>query len=255
MLENSPSAIALDDLRGKRLLANARMADWFPDGLPADLGAADSSLVMNRELEIATGGRARRLLVTRFPVVDGGGSATGVGTIATDMTEQHHAAERLRQSQRLESLGQLTGGIAHDFNNLLSVILGNLRLIEEELGGAPALLELLEEALDATRSGVELTARLLAFGRGQPLHPEVGDMRELVLVISRLIGRTLGESVPVRLSLPAEPCLVQIDRAQLEAALLNLAINARDAMAGSGELVITVRPGPRAGPAVGRHGQ
>jgi len=256
VVENAPFAIALKDLRGNYLLANERFAEWFGPGREPDGGTADEAAVaairlgraVTGELEVAP---ARRLLVTRFPVRDGAGRPVGVGTIGTDVTERHEAEERLRQAQRMEAVGQLTGGVAHDFNNLLAVVLGNLRLIEEECGDRPDLLEMIADALDATRSGVELTGRLLAFGRGQPLQPEVTDVREQVLSVSRLLGRTLGERITIRLTLAPDLGQVSVDRNQLEASLLNLALNARDAMPDGGELAIAVR-NERLGPEAAR---
>jgi signal transduction histidine kinase/FixJ family two-component response regulator len=242
IVENAPFAIALKDLQGSHLLANHRFVEWFG---PGGGGTADEAAAIRLgravtgELEVAP---ARRLLVTRFPVRDGAGRPVGVGTIGTDVTERHEAEERLRLAQRMEAVGQLTGGVAHDFNNLLAVVLGNLRLIEEECRrDRPDLLEMIADALDATRSGVELTGRLLAFGRGQPLQPELTDVREQVLSVSRLLGRTLGERITIRLTLAPDSGQVSVDRSQLEASLLNLALNARDAMPEGGELAIAVR--------------
>ena len=249
VVHNSPSAIALKDLQGSYLLANERFAEWFGQDLagsePADM--ADATVVgqgraVTGEVDLKPdSGSARRLLVTRFPVIGSTGRPIGIGTIGTDVTERHEAEERLRQAQRMEALGRLTGGVAHDFNNLLAVILGNLMLIEEQCQTRADLLEMIEDALDATRSGVELTSRLLAFGRRQPLHPEITDIREQVLGTSRLLGRTLGERTTIRLELSPDPGLVHVDRSQLEASLLNLALNARDAMPDGGELTIAVR--------------
>jgi PAS domain S-box-containing protein len=262
IVDNSPSAISLSDLRGQSLLSNERFLEWFPGGVAAAAAGtaegapgleaeqpdamSDDAVIARgrattRELEVtAADGTPRRLLVTRFPVLDAARRPIGIGTIGTDVTERHLAEERLRQAQRMEAMGQLTGGVAHDFNNLLAVVLGNLRLVEEGNRDRPELLELIEDALDAARSGVELTSRLLAFGRAQPLHPEVTDIRDLVPTTSRLLGRTLGEDITIRLTLAPDLWNVRIDRNQLETSLLNLAINARDAMTGGGQLDIAV---------------
>ncbi|MFO1072389.1 MAG: response regulator [Geminicoccaceae bacterium] len=248
VVENSPSAIALKDLAGSYLLANERFAAWFgrapaqgePEGM-GDAAVAGHGRAITAEVDLDLPGTGtRHLLVTRFPVLDAAGQAVGIGTIGTDVTERHQAEERLRQAQRMEALGRLTGGVAHDFNNLLAVVLGNLRLIEEQCRARPDLLEMIEDALEATRSGVELTGRLLAFGRRQPLQPEVTDLREQVLSTARLLGRTLGERITIRLELAADPGLIHVDRSQLEAGLLNLALNARDAMPEGGELTLAV---------------
>jgi signal transduction histidine kinase/DNA-binding response OmpR family regulator len=256
IVDNSPSAISLCDLEGGSLLSNERFREWFPAGIPDAAAEApgldvdqpdamsDGAVIarghaITRELDVSTiDGAPRRLLVTRFPVLDGARRPIGVGTIGTDVTERHLAEVRLRQAQRMEAIGQLTGGVAHDFNNLLAVVLGNLRLIEEASRDRPELLELISDAVDAARSGVGLTSRLLAFGRVQPLHPEVTDIRDMVLATSRMLGRTLGEDITIRLTLAPDLWKVKIDRSQLEASLLNLAINARDAMAGGGQLGI-----------------
>jgi signal transduction histidine kinase len=158
--------------------------------------------------------------------------------------ELARSEERLRQAQRMEAVGRIAGGVAHDFNNLLAVVLGNLRLIEEEVRDRPDLLELVGDALDATRSGVELTGRLLAFGRRQPLHPEPIDIAELALGFSRLLRRGLGEEVVIALDLAPDLWTVRVDRHQLETSLLNLAVNARDAMPGGGCLRIAARNAP-----------
>ncbi|SED71035.1 His Kinase A (phospho-acceptor) domain-containing protein [Rhizobiales bacterium GAS191] len=155
--------------------------------------------------------------------------------------ERMKAEERLRQAQRIEAIGQLAGGVAHDFNNLLAVILGNLRLIEDEVGPRPALRELVEDAINATRSGVELTSRLLAFGRAPPLNPESSDLGELVRSVSRLLDRTLGQEIAISLALAADLRRVRVDRVQFEASLINLTVNARDAMPDGGKLSIEAR--------------
>ena len=249
VVENSPSAIALKDLQGSYLLANERFAEWFgadrqgsePEGM-ADATVVGLGRAMTGEVDLTLGaGGPRRLLVTRFPVLDSAGQPVGIGTIGTDVTERHEAEERLRLAQRMEALGRLTGGVAHDFNNLLAVVLGNLMLVEEQCRSRPDLLEMIEDALDATRSGVELTSRLLAFGRRQPLHPELTDIREQVLATSRLLGRTLGERISIGLELTPDAGRAHVDRSQLEASLLNLALNARDAMPDGGALTIAVR--------------
>jgi signal transduction histidine kinase/ActR/RegA family two-component response regulator len=147
--------------------------------------------------------------------------------------------DRLRQSQKMESIGQLTGGLAHDFNNLLLVILGNLGLLQDVRPSDPEIQELAQEARDAAQRGAELTRSLLAFGRRQPLRPQRVDVRELVDGITKLLGRTLGERIEISLDLPGDAWSVMVDPVQLQAALVNLAANARDAMPEGGRLTIT----------------
>jgi PAS domain S-box-containing protein len=146
--------------------------------------------------------------------------------------------ERLLHAQRLEALGQLTGGVAHDFNNLLMVISGNLQMVEDLAADRPQALALARQAIGAAERGAMLTRKLLAFARKQPLHPRPVDLNQLVTEFRDLVQRTLGEQVAVRLDLdPALPVLVA-DAAQVETALLNLALNARDAMPSGGELTL-----------------
>ncbi len=171
--------------------------------------------------------------------------------IITDLTEsraQSQAAKqalddserRLAQAQKMEAIGLLAGGIAHDFNNLLTVITGNLELIEPQLTDE-RLRTQLQEVQDAATSGANLTHRLLAFSRQLPLAPQAIEVNTLVLRTSELLRRTLGEHIALATSLSPELWPVHGDPAQVESALLNLAINARDAMQAGGRLVIETR--------------
>ena len=165
--------------------------------------------------------------------------------ILRDLSAQHREqAERtkleaqLHQAQKMEAIGNLTGGMAHDFNNMLGVIIGNIDLLRDLKGDDPDIDELTHEALDAAFRGADLTRRLLAFARQQPLRPQRVDVNELVSGITRLLRRTIGEDVEISLDLASELWPVVVDPAQLEASLTNLATNARDAMADGGRLMI-----------------
>jgi signal transduction histidine kinase len=146
--------------------------------------------------------------------------------------------EELRQSQKMEALGHLTGGVAHDFNNLLAVILGNLELAERSEAATPALRELLGDAMDAASRGATLTQRLLALSRKQELQPESIDVFALLDDMRSLLERSLGEQIEVKLGEKHAELYCTADRSQLEGAILNLAINARDAMSSGGTLSI-----------------
>jgi PAS domain S-box-containing protein len=146
--------------------------------------------------------------------------------------------DQLRQSQKMESLGQLTGGIAHDFNNLLGIIQLNLELIRERLGDDPEADEMAGMALGATERGTSLTHRLLAFARQQPLEPKIVNIETLLAGMISLLGRTLGANIEIRTIIPAGLWTTNVDPHQLENALLNLAINALHAMPDGGRLII-----------------
>ena len=157
------------------------------------------------------------------------------------MDVRERVEQALARSQRLESLGQLTGGVAHDFNNLLTVILGNVSLLKTaptSSGSAIAGDESLVEIERAAGRAADLTRQLLAFARRQPLLPRVVDLSAIVEGASSMLRRVVGEPVKLRIVAAKEPCLANIDPVQGETALLNLCINARDAMPGGGALVI-----------------
>ncbi|HEX9536529.1 MAG TPA: PAS domain S-box protein [Stellaceae bacterium] len=165
--------------------------------------------------------------------------------ILRDLSAQHREqGERtkleaqLHQAQKMEAIGNLTGGMAHDFNNMLGVIIGNIDLLRDLKGEDRDIDELTREALDAAFRGADLTRRLLAFARQQPLRPQHVGVNELVSGITRLLRRTIGEDVEISLDLATELWPVVVDPAQLEASLTNLATNARDAMTDGGRLMI-----------------
>lgn len=147
--------------------------------------------------------------------------------------------EQLRQSQKLEAIGALTGGVAHDFNNLLQVIASNLHLLARQEPGNERLQKRVTSAIGAVDRGARLSAQLLAFARRQPLSPGIFDLGGIFEGMGDLLQRALGETIVVDVRMPAEPWNLRVDRNQLENAILNLAINARDAMHGEGVLEIT----------------
>lgn len=144
----------------------------------------------------------------------------------------------LRQAQKMEALGNLTGGVAHDFNNLLQVVSGNLQLLSKDVDGNPRALQRLENALAGVERGAKLASQLLAFGRRQPLKPKVINVRKLVQNMDDMLRRTLGEEIELETIVSGGLWNTLIDPSQLENAILNLAINARDAMGGRGRLTI-----------------
>jgi PAS domain S-box-containing protein len=194
------------------------------------------------EHQLTTRNRGARLVRTkRVPVIDAGGDAKYVLTFTEDVTQQRQIEEQLRQAQKMEAIGELTGGLAHDFNNLLAIVIGNLDILKELGTGDSGKDDLVADAMAAALSGSELTKRLLAFARRQPLQPERIDLNELIGGISRLLTRTLGENVTIALDLDGTISPIVADRAQLETSIANLANNARDAMPGGGRLTIATR--------------
>lgn len=146
--------------------------------------------------------------------------------------------ERLRQSQKLEAVGKLTGGIAHDFNNLLTVIMGNTEIIQDSLDPDNPLRRYADMSAKAADRAAELTSRLLAFSRKQALQPQVADVHAIVMGIEAMLRRTLTEEIDIRIIAPKDLWQTEVDPGQLESALLNLAINSRDAMPDGGALTI-----------------
>jgi signal transduction histidine kinase len=163
------------------------------------------------------------------PVFDDAGCPTRIVGSSRDVTEQERAAEQLRNAQRMEAIGQLTGGVAHDFNNLLQVIHANLEMIERNITDEKALARL-ANATHAANRAADLTRQLLAFARRQPLEPEVISPGRLVQAMAEMLRRTLGEAIEVETVIAGGLWNTIADPAQLESALLNLSLNARDAM-------------------------
>ena len=158
--------------------------------------------------------------------------------VARDITMRKDIEEQLRQSQKMEAIGQLTGGLAHDFNNLMMVVIGNLDRLDSALVGNQQAREMAHSALSAALRGSELTRKLLAFARKQSLQSAVVDLNELVSSMTSLLDRTLGEKIQVEVRIGGELWPIETDPAQVESALANLTINARDAMPDGGTLTI-----------------
>ncbi|WP_375769888.1 PAS domain-containing protein [Archangium gephyra] len=199
----------------------------------AKLAAGNRTLRFENSLRHRNG-TYHRLSWTAVPVPEDG----VLYAVARDITEQRQTEEQLRQSQKMEAVGQLTGGVAHDFNNLLQVIGGNLQLLQRDMAGNPRALGRLRTAVGAVDRGAKLASHLLAFARRQPLQPLVFNLGRLVRGMDELLRRTLGEGIEIETLIPSGLWNTFADPNQLENVLLNLAINARDAMAHGGKLVI-----------------
>lgn len=161
-----------------------------------------------------------------------------INAFLRDLTEKIAFEEQLRQSQKMESIGQLTGGIAHDFNNMLTVITGTIDIISDGVADQPHLAAIARLISEAADRGAELTRLLLAFARKQPLRPDETDVNGLVAGLQSLLRPTLGEQIEVETVLASDVWPIYVDRGQLESALVNLAVNARDAMPNGGKLTL-----------------
>ncbi len=184
-------------------------------------------------------GVKRQVNANYKPHFDEGGVVRGYFVLIQDITEKRETQQQLLQVQKQEAVGQIAGGIAHDFNNLLGVILGNLELLSdhwEETGHPPS--PFIKTAMRATARGSELTQRLLAFSRKQTLLPKATDVNELVSGMTELLHRAIIESITIETELADDLPPAMVDPGQLENAILNLAINARDAMPTGGKLTI-----------------
>ncbi|MEO6394536.1 MAG: PAS domain S-box protein [Devosia sp.] len=179
------------------------------------------------------------------PIRDAKGELIGFAKITRDISERRQAQlalqearEQLFQAQKMEAIGQLTGGIAHDFNNLLTAIQSSLELLKKRMPDDPGLTKLLDNAMQGTQRGAALTQRMLAFARRQNLEVEAVDLRALVSGMSDLLQRALGAQIGIETEFPDKPLLALTDPNQLEAAILNLAVNARDALEGAGTITL-----------------
>jgi PAS domain S-box-containing protein len=226
------------------------------DRLRDALRRAAAGEFIRYEVEVAGTGDDRALMdFSLKPVRDAGGGVVVLVAEGRDITALKATEARLHAAQKLETLGQLTGGVAHDFNNLLMAVLGNLGLLRKRLPDDPRLQRLLDGAMQGAERGAALTQRLLAFARRQELRPEAIDLVRLVDGMSDLLHRSLGPGIDLWINLPQNLPPVRADANQLEMALLNLALNARDAMGGSGRLTIAAAPGKPGSPAAPGAGQ
>ena len=189
-----------------------------------------------------------------------GDDLVGYAKVTRDITERVQAHQRLReaeayllQAQKMEAIGKLTLGLAHDFNNLLGVVINALELITMRVSHDPRLTRNVDAALRAAERGALLTRQLLTFGRGQNLTPQPHDLNRLILELADLMRRSCPENIELRFDLAPELPVLQVDRSQLEAAILNMVINSRDAMPEGGEILIRTRLARTAMPAATEH--
>lgn len=196
--------------------------------------------VQNMQFTVLPPGEAPRICWAEVRLIRANGVPIGYRGICQDVTERENSTAQLRQAQKMELVGQLTGGLAHDFNNLLSVIVGNLEFVEDALPDRAPALEFSRSAMSAALKGGELIQRLLAFSRRQPLAPQVFDVTQLLENMVLMLGRMIGPQIDIRFVPQPGPWLAVADSAQVESAVLNLVLNARDAMPGGGCLLIEI---------------
>jgi PAS domain S-box-containing protein len=215
----------------------------------SDDGHADRNLVVAAQTGRAEeeGWRVRKngssfwASVVLSAIHDGAGTLLGFAKITRDLTERRHWEDQLHQAQKLEAIGSLAAGVAHDFNNILSIILSYSELLSLDLKPEDPMRADLGEIRAAGLLAVTLTRRLLAFGRQQVLHPKVVDLCEIVCGMETMLRRLIGEDMEMVTDLAPECGKVLVDAGQMEQVVMNLAVNARDAMAGGGKITIEAR--------------
>ncbi len=271
VIDNAPAMIVVKDTDLRYVLVNRRWEELAQVSAGAAIGRTASEVLTSSRLaptddvdrEVLSTGRGREsqvtiggagdeieleLMLVKFPLFDGDGQISGVCTIATDITERRRSEQqrqelehRLAQAQRLESVGQLAGGVAHDFNNLLSVILTCVDFAQQELEPGHPIYDDVAEIGHAADRAAALTRQLLMFSRREVVKPEVLDLGALVCALESLLARSLGERVALAIECEDGLPTVLADRSRIEQVLVNLAVNARDAMPDGGPLTISVR--------------
>lgn len=259
IVEAAPQAIFVSDVNGRISFANQaaeRIFGWtreeligrdLPMAPEEDGGEVQELLDQVRNGGVISGVETSRIRKDGTPILvslslaglrDESGNVTRVLAMAADITERRHLEDQMRQTQKMEAIGHLAGGIAHDFNNLLSVIQNSTVFVLEDGGLPDQAREDLNEVLSATQRASALTRQLLTFSRQEVAQPEVMDINDAVRHIERLLSRTIGEDIDLQLDLFASELPIRIDPSQLDQVLLNLAVNARDAMPDGGTLTI-----------------
>jgi PAS domain S-box-containing protein len=235
----SPSSMAILGIKPEEMIGHSATEFIYPDDLEST----------REEMRSARRGHLMRNFQTRYVHKDGHPvSLFWMGTwsepvrrhffVGRDLTEKQAAEAQFRQSQKMDAIGQLTGGVAHDFNNILTVITGTIGILADAVAEDPQLSAVAKMIDDAAERGASLTRHLLAFARKQPLQPREIDVNTLVVETIKLLRPTLGEQIQITPQLAADAWPALVDPNQLTTAILNLSLNARDAMPGGGKLVV-----------------
>jgi PAS domain S-box-containing protein len=263
LMESTGDLISFKDLDGRFVRLNASKAqslgcnsedclgrkerDFVPPDRATMIEEAERRAVAARapdeviEERTSLDGTTKWFLINHIPILDEAGSVRNLATIERDITERKLMEMRLRQADKMQALGTLAGGVAHDFNNLLMAVLGSLDLASRRAPDDPRLTRLLQNATYAAERGASLTQRLLSFSRQRDLRLQAVDVNQVITGMSDLLTRTLGGVVRIERHLHDGLWMAMVDPDQLELAILNLCINARDAMAENGVLTLSTR--------------
>ena len=262
VFEGTGDAIFVKDLEGRYLIVNQAIGNFFGQPIETIIGKTAFEVVdfekakeltkddqtvlssgksVTADFQIAWEGGTRYYLVTRAPYRDTNGKIIGIVGITRDITQYKGIEERLRQSQKMEAIGTLAGGVAHDFNNILMVISGYSSVLTEALGANPKLLAHVEQIRKAGERAASLTRQLLAFSRKQTIQPTQLNLNDAVNGIEKLLHRLIGENIVISTNLAIDLGTVLADAGQMEQVILNLAVNARDAMPDGGKVSVETR--------------
>jgi PAS domain S-box-containing protein len=262
IFEGTGDAVYIKDLEGHYVIVNPAFAKYFGKPVEEIVGKTSAQLfdfatarrlsetdrlvietgraqTFEYELPLVNGTRA--FLVMKSPFQDGQGKTIGVIVVSRDITEYRAMEERLRQSQKMEAIGTLAGGVAHDFNNLLMVIAGYGSVLNEGLAAEPKLRGHVEQIQKASDRAAALTRQLLAFSRKQTIQPVPLNLNAAVSGVEKLLRRLIGENISIVTHLDPELGSVRADAGQIEQVILNLAVNARDAMPDGGKLILETK--------------
>jgi two-component system cell cycle sensor histidine kinase/response regulator CckA len=262
IFEGTGDAVYIRDLVGHYVIVNPAFAKYFEKPVEEIVGKTaaqlfdfatarrlsetdrlviETGLTQTFEYELPLVNGTRAFLAMKSPYRDGQGKTIGVIVVARDITEYRAMEERLRQSQKMEAIGTLAGGVAHDFNNLLMVIAGYGSVLNEALAGEPKLRAQVEQIQKASERAAALTRQLLAFSRKQTIQPVLLSLNSAVTGVEKLLRRLIGENISIVTLLGPDLGSVRVDAGQIEQVILNLAVNARDAMPDGGKLTLETR--------------
>ncbi|MDH4249034.1 MAG: PAS domain-containing protein, partial [Deltaproteobacteria bacterium] len=260
ILDAIPAALFLKDVQGRYRYVNRKFTElWgftlaevegktsdvlFPDQqweafIDLDEQVRMTGRIIEQELRVSTlDGAVRDMINTKFPLYDSENRLRGIGVIITDISKLRLTETQLRQAQKMEAIGQLAGGIAHDFNNLLQVILGYTLLLRARTDLPKESMDPLSAIQTASSRAAELTQQLLGYSRQQTLRRRVVDLNDLIAQQMRMVQRVIGESIELTFRPQARKAIVNVDSGAIEQVLLNLCLNARDAMPKGGSLIL-----------------